>query len=285
MTYCTLNEAKAELKATTTTDDAKLMNLVRTASNRIDGLMQSRRPYFAPVIEQREIVIAPSAINTWLSLLYFDAHLLTLSAAAIGTTVLVVGTDIDIWTPLASPSHAVRLLALGNTWYDYCGGNTTPQPNRLLLTGIWGFNRDYANAWLSADTLQAAIATSSVTTLTVADVDGLDAYNRSPRIAIGNLLRIDTEFLEVVNVNTGTNVVTVKRGVNGSTAATHNNGTAVEVWQVEETIKYACARFAAFLYARQGAFETINVTDLGSTAFPSDVLAAVKGIVNDFAYE
>lgn len=282
-TYATLNEAKAELKANTTTDDAKLTGVVRAASARIDLLMHSRRPFFMPWNEQREFVVSPWAINSYENLFYFNGSLLSMSAVTHGSTVLVIGTDADIWTPLASPAHALRLLQAGANWYTYC--TDTLQPSRLLVTGVWGFHRDYADAWLSVDTLQAAIVTAGATTLTVADVDGLDAYNRTPRIGVGNLLRIDTEYMEVVKVDTATNIVTVRRAANGSTAAAHNNGTGVDVWQVEEEIKYATARFAALLYARQGAFETVTVTDLGTTAFPSDLLAMVKGVVANYAYE
>lgn len=284
-TYATLEEAKIELKAnlTTTGDTIKLMNVLRAASSRIDLLMHSRRPFFMPWIEQREFVVSPGAINSYENLFYFNGNLLALDAASHGSTTLVIGTDADIWTPLASPAHALRLLTAGSNWYTYC--TDTLQPSRLLITGTWGFHRDYANAWLAVDTLQAAIVTAGATTLTVADVDGLDPYNRTPRIGTGNLLRIDTEFMEVVKVDTLTNIVTVRRAANGSTATAHNNGTGVDVWQVEEEIKYVTARFAAFLYARQGAFESVAINDLGATQFPSDLLGVVKGVVADFAYD
>lgn len=284
-TYASLDEAKSEQKANSAVDDAKFMRSIRAASARIDLLMHSRRPFFMPWIEQREFVVRQGAINSAQGLFYFDDNLLSMSAVGIGSATPVIGTDVDLWTPLASPAHALRLLQTGSNWYDYCTSSSTPQPNRLLITGIWGFHRDYANAWLSVDTLQAAIVTAGATTLTVEDVDGLDPYNRTPRISVGNLIRIDSEFMEVVAVNTTTNVVTVRRAANGSTAAAHNNGTGVDVWQVEEEIKYATARFAGFLYARQGAYESFNVNDLGAVQFPSDLLGVVKGVVAAYAYD
>lgn len=282
-TYASLDEAKSEQKAQSAGDDAKFTRALRAASSRIDLLMHSRRPFFMPWIEQREFVVSPGAINSYENLFYFSGNLLALDAASHGSTTLVIGTDADIWTPLASPSHALRLLQAGANWYTYC--TDTLQPSRLLITGTWGFHRDYPNAWLAVDTLQAAIVTAGATTLTVADVDGLDPYNRTPRIGVGNLLRIDSEFMEVVATNTSTQVVTVRRAANGSTATAHNNGTGVDVWQVEEEIKYVTARFAGFLYARQGAYESVNINDLGAVQFPSDLLAVVKGVVADYAYD
>lgn len=279
--YITLAQAKSELKAETTTDDAKVYSYIRQFSARVDRLFQSRRPVFAPYVESRQIRVAPEAVNTQDNTLYFPDNLLAISTVVAGTTGLTSGTDFEAWPTLSSPIHRLRLLSTGNDWYSYCTTDGTPL--FVTIAGIWGFHSDYANAWAHVDDLVGNI-TASVTSLTVADVDGGDLYGQTPRISAGNLLRIGTEYLEVLATNTTTNVVTVRRGVNGSTAAAHTTGDDVEVWQVEESL-LRIARQVAFMYARRGAFESSTVTDFGVVNFPSDILSEIRGIMQGFAYD
>lgn len=281
--YATLAEARAELKATTTTDDAKLYTHLRTVSARIDREFSQRRPLFVPFIEARQIRVTPASINSDDNVLYIGQNLLALTAASVNGTALVVGTTVEAWPTLTSPVRALRLMDWSNSWYSYC--TTEGTPLFASVTGVWGFHRDYPNAWLSVDTLAAAIVSAAATTFTVANVDGSDPYGRTPRISAGNLLKVDDEYMEVVSTNISTNVVTVIRGVNGSTAATHVISSAVSVWQVEEPVKRACARWAAFLYARMGAYESSAITDIGIINYPSDLLGEIKRILQEYAYE
>lgn len=282
--YASLAEVKSELKASSTVDDAKVIENIRQASARIDALLFQRRPMFAPWIESRELLVDGANVNSWLNTIKFDAHLLAASGVTRGTSSLVIGTDVELWPVLQSPASMLRLKSRYSSWYSDCD-NCDGTPLMVTIAGTWGFNRDYANAWLTVDALAAAITTTTATTFTVADVDGADGYGRTPRISAGNLLRIDSEFMEVVSTNTSTNVITVKRGVNGSTAATHIIASNVEVWQVEEIVKRAVIRQAAFMYARRGAYESSNITDVGVVNFPSDLLGEVRGMVQAYAYE
>lgn len=71
-------------------------------------------------------------------------------------------------------------------------------------------------------TLSAAITTTSATSLTVTSASGFPAVGTY-------LVQIDSELL-LVTAGQGTTTWTVTRGVGGTTAATHTNGTAVD-WQ------------------------------------------------------
>ncbi len=280
--YCTLAEVRGELKAENTVNDAKLLENVRTVSRRLDAVLFQKRPLFAPWIESRQTLVESDAVNSYWNTIQFGGYLLDASAVTRGTTSLVIGTDVETWPTLASPSNMLRLKSLSSSWYsncDACGSN----PLFVTIDGIWGWNRDYANAWLKVDDLAADI-TASATTLTVADIDGADPYGRIPRISAGNLLRIGTEFIEVMSTVTGTNTATVKRGVNGSTAAAHVSGADVEVWQVEEIVKRATVRQSAFLYARRGSYESSSINDVGIVNFPADLLGEIRGIIQNLAY-
>lgn len=278
--YATLAQAKSELQASLTVQDPLLLGLVRTASRRLDRLFQSRRPLFAPFVESRQFRVNAQAVNSWDNTFYFPDNLLALSAVTAGTTVLTVGTDVEAWPSLASPIHRLHLL-LAKSWYDYQTNNQTPL--YVTINGIWGFHTDYPNAWAHVDDLAGNIS-DSATSITVANVDGADLYGVTPRISAGNLLRIGTEYLEVTATDTAANTATVRRGVNGSTAAAHVTGDDVETWQVEEPVQ-RIARQVAFMAARRGAFESQSITDLGVINFPSDILGEIRGVMAAYGYE
>lgn len=281
-TFASLAEVKAEIKANSTVDDAKLMANIREVSGRIDRVFQQRRPMFFPWIESRQIVVDSDTVNTLQNTIRIHDNLLALVSVSLGDSALTINTDVELWPSLQSPAHNLRLMDRARSWYADCSGGT--KPLIVTINGVWGFHRDYPNAWLAVD-VSAAIATTSATTFTVADVDGLDEYNRTPRISAGNLIQIDDELMDVVKTDTGTNTVTVRRGVHGSTAATHLVNAVVKVWQVEEPVKRACERQAAFMYARRGAYESATITDIGVESFPSDLLGEVRGMVQAYAYE
>lgn len=281
--YATLDDAKNAQKATTTVDDDILLRNLRTVSRRIDRLMESQRPYFAPTIETRQFVITRGRVRSADNTFLFDDPLLALTSVTVGSDALIIGTNVELWPTLTSPATRLRLVNNWDSWYTYCA--TSGAPLVATLMGTWGWHRQWGSAWLDVTTLGAAIVSTTATTLTVTDIDGTDAYGRSPWMSAGALLKIGTEYLEVTATNTTTNVATVRRGVNGSTAATHLNGATVSVYQVEEDIRDVVARQAAFKYSRRGAFESATITDLATVQFPSDLLGELRGVLTGYAYE
>jgi len=278
--YATLADAKAELKATSTTDDDKLFERLRAISRRVDAKFHSPRPFFAPYIETREWLIDMFHVDSTLRTFYLGVPLLSLTAAVLGDTTMTVGTTIEAWPNLQPPYYKVRLMNRSDNWYRFCNSD---DPVMATLTGQWGWHRDFANAWLKVDDLQADI-NASVTSITVADVDGTDDLGRSPLLSAGNLIRIGTEFMEATATDTAAETVTVRRAVNGSTAAAHVANDDVEVWEIHEPVRRAVARQAAILYARRGAFESLNITDIGAVNFPADLLAEFRNIMQELAY-
>lgn len=282
--YCTLADARAELKAENTTDDVSLFNRVRAASERLDRIFQSRRPYFAPWNETRHKRVLTESVYSQQNTFLFDDNLLALTSVTLNLTALTVGTDVEAWPTIRPPFRKLRLIDWTRSWYNYLDTSVTAPPPYVQINGIWGFHRDYANAWLKVDDLAANI-TDSVTSLTVADIDGSDPYGRTPRLSAGALIRIGTEYMDVLSTNTTTNIATVRRGVNGSTAAAHSTNDDVDVWQVEEPVRNIIARQAAFKYARRGAYESAVITEVGAVQFPADQLAEVWGVVTGYVYD
>lgn len=287
--YATVAEAKSYMTAEATTDDALLLGIIRQISNRIDRQFYKRpAPLFAPVIETRnQYRLTPYRINSWEGTYRFGEPLLALSSVIAGTTTLTVGTDVELWQGDVSPYMTLALIRddCCGSWYRYaeCTG-CNARNTFITIGGTWGYHTDYSNAWI--DTLQDVPVggiTNSATSFTVSDVDGTNSLGLTPAMSAGNLLQIDSEWLEVTATNTSTNTVTVRRGVNGSTAAAHSAGTVIYSYVVEPCIMRAVARQAGLQYAKNGAYDNQTVQDLTAVTFAADVLAEYSALLSLFA--
>jgi hypothetical protein len=286
--YCTLDDAKLELATDATSDDDKLQRYIRTASRRVDGVLRNRVPLFAPYTETRRIIVTPHAIDSANGTLNLGTNFL-LEASGVtsaGGIVLTPSTQWDYYpTPNATPYSQLRRVSCCGSWYDWCNSDCDPY-RYISIAGVWGYHTDYATAWQTSDTLAAAVVSTSATEITLTNADGTDTYYSIPRLSVGSLIRIDTEIMDVIRINYNTNKATVRRGVLGTTAATHNNGTAVYAWQVEEPIRRGVARQAAFMNARRGRFDVTTGDGLGGTTrYPQDLLPELVSILNEYQYD
>lgn len=291
MLYASIDEGKRALEAlqpttgTLTVNDQKMIGKLRAVTRRVDNLFPQlpRWPMFAPWIGTRLEPITPYKTNAGMNTLALSMFLLELTG-----TVSVNGLDLSgaatYPDPAYPPFKLLRLTDWAMSWYSACGASSQSfAPPQASMSGVWGFNSDYANAWMPVDVLVAPfITTTTQTSFKVVDVDGSDLNFITPRISIGNLLKVESEYMEVTLTNPADQTVTVKRGVNGSSAAAHASGLTVYRWEVEAPVKEAVARQAAMQYSRIGAFETVQVSSLGSEVrFPSDwlneVLATLQG--------
>lgn len=287
--YATLDDVRVELNAENTADDKIVLRYIKSLSRRIDRMfMQRGSNFFAPQIATRSIFLDAMNINSWNRTLILRttdgvvSPILTMTGASINGTALVIGTSVQLFPDGSGPYTALQLM--GDrffSWYDVC--SDVWGSRYATVTGVWGYNADYANAWLQVDALAAAIASTTATTFTVADVNGDNPLGESPRISAGNILQIDSEWMDVVSTDTVTNTVTVVRGVNGSTAATHLIAAPVSVYQVDESIRRAVTRQSAFMYSRKGAFDTVRISDFSTVTFPKDLLDEVHELIELFA--
>lgn len=279
--YTTLAAVKSELLSENTNDDNELYGKIRATSRKIDRLFNSNRAVFAPVTESRRIplrnenIAAHSIYRLPGGIAY---NLLSLSSVTLSGTA-ISGATLYYDAPDA-PARALQLPA-GTTWYQYCNASVAP-PN-ILITGTWGYHADYANAWEDEDTLQADITDASPS-LTISDVDGTDAWGETPRISAGNLLKIGDEVMLVTATDVDTNIVTMRRGVNGTTAAAHSSGATVAVWQVDPPLKLHTARQVAMQYGKQGAYDGMDISGGASRQYAGAWLPELLNYLNEFNY-
>lgn len=151
----------------------------------------------------------------------------------------------------------------------------------ITITGIWGYHDQYAyDAWLDTyEVIQAGGIDSNITTLTLSDVDGLDEFGL-PRLLEGYLIRVNTEFMEVVSVDSDANTVQVRRGVRGTSAITHAENSAIHRWRVIEDIVEATLQIAkTWRESGVAAGGRLGTSDLAATVeinIPNDPLMVVK---------
>ena len=111
----------------------------------------------------------------------------------------------------------------------------------IQIDGIWCTHDDRATAWEdSLDTVQNAVSIGiGVTLLEVTDADGVGADGAIPRFTVGQLLRMQSEYVEVADVNYTTNVVTIVRGRNGTNDVAHPINTQIDVWRPPMPVRQA----------------------------------------------
>ena len=262
--YVTMAELKAELSRDDIKDDNLLKSKCFNASRLFD--LACHRHFF-PVYETRyydhpgDYVSAFTAINN--SRLLLDEDLLavdTLTTDNGGTT--IASADYILRRGKSSnfpPFNNIELKTNGTTTiFSYSG---TPQESNAV-TGWWGYHEDWGNAWLdSGDTVQDDPLSDSATTVTVDN-----ARNFEPQ----QLIRLGTEYAYIESINTTAETLTVKRGVNGTTAASHLQDTTIYIYQVQSDISEIVKQWAVFLTRlKNSPYGVGGVAELGQTEISS----------------
>jgi len=177
--YLSLAELRAampdNLRATTTKYDAQLLRLLTQASRWADNYTKR---VFYPYLETR----------------YFDGSgYWTLSTPdLISITSVSYSTDDgDTYTAMAATDYIGTVAGDYNARASYdclhiaVNGEFSYWPvgqKSIKIVGVWGFCDDRSTCWESTgDTVEDNPLSSSATTLTLNDVDGLDLYGASPR--------------------------------------------------------------------------------------------------------
>lgn len=141
------------------------------------------------------------------------------------------------------------------------------------ITGVFGWRRNYSTAFTQLGTVGA----DSGATITVSN---------GALFSGGEFLRIGSEFIGVQSVSD--NTLTVNRAVNGSTTATHANGTAIYRFNPEPGIVRACQIQTKFMFSRIGVIDTAKYDPSGAViTTPTDLSGEaqntlMEGAWNDF---
>lgn len=280
--YCNFDEAARELKAVVTddteTDAQVLKERIRFVSRRIDLEMSPEGdPYFVPTIKTRTMPLTQSRVKD--GGLSYQTTFPLLEATA---TSLKYRTQSTPYTDYVEvEGNRLYWSGRGAGWQELYNRHRTA--SYVVVSGVWGYHHDYANAWADGDITTEAI-NDNQTDIPVEDIAILDPYMVGLRYSYGTLIRIEDEMMLVLGLDASTNTLTVARGVNGSTAVAHLTDLPVEVFQVEDPIRRVTARQAALLYARRGAFESQTIDGFGVTTYPQDLLMELRTTLGRYQF-
>ncbi len=208
------------------------------------------------------------------ALMFTQTPLLEVEGLTVGGTTL--DAEDYLWLDDDSPYWRIGLAVNAPVeWATY----DADWRRSIELEGVWGYRTDYPlQGWrLSGTSVNDNPLNSSATTVTA-----VNGAFFSP----GDMIRMDDEWCLVGNVSS--NNLTVERGVRGSTAASHTQGTAIHIWSAQPQIVRAALRWAAFLYRNRGNFSVRKFDALGGTVveqLPADAPQEVQNILRPFAHE
>lgn len=208
--YTTVNALKARLGIGDTADDAVLAVIIEAVSREID---QYTGRWFYPVTQTRYYTATGGR------LLVDDLLSVTsLKTDADGDRTYEetwAVTDYDLYpfnARQASPPQPyteIRLTPDGDYRFSRLARG-------VEIAGVWGYYDERAT---SSATLAADVLTTTETAITVSD---------GTQFSAGQTIRIDSEQMAISSI--ATNVLTVTRGANGTTAATHTSGAAIQTY-------------------------------------------------------
>jgi hypothetical protein len=263
-TYATLDALKKRLDLTsvtlTTDEAARLLDKLRAASAQID-LHTGRR--FTPY-------------RATFNFDYRRALWLTFNGRSLLELIELINGDGSI-----IPNNAVSTL--GNpAWSIEVDGETAAftfhrqRAHAITVTGIWGYHPDYANAWrASGASLTSALDASSTTVN--ASTSGADSRGNTPRFQVGQLIRIDSEYLHVIEVNT--NSLKAIRAANGTIAAAHSNAAPISIYTPPPEVTEIALRWAGWLLQLEDSGDyggrvagAITAQRFAPAAIPNDLI-------------
>ena len=227
-------------------DETVIRNILESASLTIEAYVGDRS--FAPYTATREYDLGKGALRSR-SEMPRDRHVVLATDPVLGVVPLddwltAVPTTVTAYDSSARDSSTVLTEGLANDYIlepypqapyhtlkltENTANNLSQGQKTLTVLGAWGWQDEVING----DTLNGAV---SSTTTTIVKTNG------SAAIYSGNTIRIDSEQL-YVRAKNGTNL-TVFRGVNGTTAATHADVSNIYVYQYPSDVVEACLAIA-----------------------------------------
>lgn len=268
--YASLDDLHESLGMPHDAGDTRLLDVLRAASRLIERHAGRR---FYP---QRATRIYPYTHPTLLPL---RDDLLALHGLTNGDG-SAIPLDAVRLVPDDSAVHAALSLDRRRCTFTY----RDDPAGALTVEGTWGCHPEWPDAWApSGDAVQGGLdAVAAV--IAVADADGAAVDGRAPRFSAGQLLRVGEEYLHVLAVDPVQDRLTVLRGANGTRAADHSAGAALDVYRPPADVRQACLRVALWLLKQRDAGFAQSAGSLRGTivvppALPEDVAQILGPLV------
>jgi hypothetical protein len=239
-------------------DDSVIELLLKSASRYIDS---KTGRHFNPYIETRYFSV-PGSDCSDPRVLTLDDDLLEVIGITNGDGVTIPSTEYTFRPRNTSPHYGIRLI--DNSTYYWATDGAGDSHDVIAVNAIWGYHDHYSQAWQLATTAAEAMDATET---------GYDVTSGAS-FAVGNIIRFDNELGYVSQIST--NTLTITRGENNSTAATHLTAINIHIWQPMEETRSAVCEIANNAYRRrfgESSGGTATVTAAGVVISPRDVPA------------
>ena len=261
---CTINQAKTEGGVTDfaniTQDSLWLDAIGKMSAWAIDLCVCS----FEPVLDTVYYDVTDDGITLDGQTLDLKARLLEVATITLADATSVASDKYLLLPRGHSPYTSIYLTnASGYVWTQY----TDDLKAQIAIAGYWGQRSRYSQSAWSSVTVTAEALDATETGVDVSSVASLSA---------GQLIRVGSEYMRIASISTLT--LTVVRGVNGTTAAIHNSGDTVYLYQPDFVVSDAVARGVGWLKKRYGSFEDVQwnassgISQLIKSTLPDDVI-------------
>jgi hypothetical protein len=244
--YLGLSSLKAAITIPDAVDDTRLRRVLQAVAATIDGPEGANRrfqPYNATMYFRGDHagLDVPDLI---------EVTTLKTDADGDGTYENTWATPTDYFlepanAPIEGKPYTKVVTAAYAGRYSLWGGQ-----RNIQIVGIWGYSRDLL-------TLAATVSgahNDSVTSITLSAGGELEPLQT---------ILVGSEQMYVTNVNGA--VLTVERGVNGTTAAAHSDGAAVKLYRYPDWVVQAAELAAAKLFQDpHSPYGVVGSADLGT---------------------
>ena len=168
------------------------------------------------------------------------------------------GYNNDYWLLPYNTSPKVEIELNEDTSKGFHGGQQT-----LADTGVWGYSNDLSGE----KTTTGTIATETETAWGVEDASTLNT---------AQTIKVDDEQMYITGISS--NTLTVERGVNGTTAATHTAGTSVYTYVYPTLVVQACLDLSKIYFRDRdlGVTQTIGTPEMGVTRSDREAINILK---------
>lgn len=174
--------------------------------------------------------------------------LLSVTTFTNGNGNTISASDYVLVSANSYPKWMVRIKNTSAETFDY----TTVWEQAISIEGIFGYVPHFGNEWVdTADDLPTGGVTVSATAFTFATAADAADYSE------GQYLRLESEYVLVTDANADTGVITIERGVLGSTATIHSAGVDIERFRQHRQVLSSTAKYVSALYNEdRGLYDT-----------------------------
>ena len=243
-----------------TTWDTELLNWLITASRMIDN--HCNRTFYVETATKYWPGSWQLFIDDILSVTSFK-----LDEDGDGTfEITMAATDYQLH-PFNRPSKDLAKIDPNGNYSGFASGI----PKGVEIIGSWGYgDGQSATPYVdSGDDLAAAITSTTATTFTV---------DAGTNFGAGQTILIDSEQMYIESISS--NTLTIKRGVNGTTAATHTISTTIYIFQYPALVEGACLIQAVrWHHRRESGYQDQVATEMGVTAVGKGLDKDVKDML------